>query len=117
MPADRQNPTLTTLALRKISHKYAAEIAHRAKRVHRAAEKLLRTQRRMEREARRVAGKDYKNEHGAVGFDTETLYKQNNRGDIPTDPAITDIVTTVSTMEREASRVAAEAVPPPLSWE
>ena len=115
MPADRQNTT--TLALRAISHKHAAKVARQAKLLHLTAKQLLRTQRRMEREARRVAGKDYKNEHGAVGFDVETLYEQNTRGDIPTDPALTDIVTTVSTMEREASRVAAEAVPPPLSWE
>jgi hypothetical protein len=115
MPADRQNTT--TLALRAISHKHAAKVARQAKLLHLTAKQLLRTQRRMEREARAVAGNDYKDKYGAVGFDTETLYEQNTRGDIPTDPALTDIVTTASIMANVASGVAAEAVPPPLSWE
>ena len=104
-------------ALRAIHHKYAARVARQAAVVHLAAKRLLALQKAIEREARAVAGAEYKEWH-EVGYEMhESLAEQTERGDLPTGAGIVDLVTTAREIADYAERVAAAREPPTLPSE
>ena len=105
-------------ALRAIHHKHAAKAARLALIINRASKSLLNLDVKMEKEARVVAGAHYKKEGHQIDFNKyDPLAEQNYRGEISEGPGIVDILDTSRAIAAYATRVAAEANPPPLPSE
>ena len=106
MPVDEK-----ILALRKLHHDNAPKVARLARILQLTAERLHKIHVKIDKEAIRIAGKNYKDDH-SVGFDEHgPLDEQTHRGDLPTGPGIVDIMDTARAMASYAGRVAAEATP------
>ncbi len=94
-------------ALRKLHHDNAPNVARLARILHLTAKRLHRIHVKIDKEAIRIAGKNYKDDHD-VGFDAHgPMEKQTH----PMGPGIVDIMDTACAMAHYAGRVAAEATP------
>ncbi len=118
MPTAPQANHHRLLALRAIHHKNAAKAARLALIIHGASKSLLDLHAKMHREAIAVAGAHYKKEDHQIDFNQyDALEEQNYRGEISLGPGIIDILDTSRAIAAYATRVAAEANPPPLPSE
>jgi hypothetical protein len=106
----------TTRALRVVHHhKHTAKIAAHARVVRLHAQKLLKLQREIEREAAAIAGASYK-ECQDVDYDEYGSMESQRAIDDGAirGPSLVDAVEPASSIATYAVRVAAAATPPPL---
>ena len=105
-------------ALRALRHTFAPRIAKHARAIFKAARALQIVELEMHRNARLIAGKDYKNTH-TVSFDIHGSIDDQleNIGEVEYGPGIKDIVAKAKEMLEDADSVAAHAQPPPLPYE
>ena len=108
MPVDEKIITaLKIRALRKLHYDNAPKVARLARRLHLTAQRLHKIHVKIDKEAIRIAGKNYMDDH-SIGFDAHSPLED---GELPTGPGIVDIMDSACAMAHYAGRVAAEATP------
>jgi hypothetical protein len=105
-------------ALRKLRHRYAADVAKEAETIYQAAKKLQAIEAEMAREAGKIAGEDYEashvitfDGHGSIGNQMENL------GMVEYGAGFDDIAAKAFDVKAEALSVAKSKLPPPLPYE
>ena len=104
------------LALRQLRHQYAAKVAQQARIMELAAKNLIKLHADMDKEAKIIAGDNYKEDHDLAFVEVERM------ADIDEDirdpiPGVKDIYELAKDTARWAGECAAQDEPPPLPSE
>jgi hypothetical protein len=111
------------LALRKVRHSNAAQVARECRKMALAAKRLIAIHKQMEREGRAIAGDGFKALHELPFMEVRRMAKRatpegHYDSQVPTDePGLVDIVVLADDIARWAGECAAEAEPPKLPSE
>ena len=104
--------------LRALRYAFATRIAKHAHAILKAARALQAVERDMHREARRIAGNNYKNTH-VISFDMHGSIDDQleNVGEVEYGAGLEDIIAKAKEMADEADSTAGRAKPPLLPYE
>ena len=105
--------------LRKLRHSYAPGMARNLRVLELTTKRLMALHKRMDREAKAIAGKDYAETYELVFFEVRSLPEREDDGleTFAGEPGLRDILPVAIDTARLAAECAASAEPPALPCE